>query len=90
MVDENSEDISVLDANSRDFLKRAIADYNSIFGTSYDTSSDKFQNYYKDVGERVKNREIDILFATWFPLPPGGVPQYSCVMIKQALRRTTK
>jgi type I restriction enzyme R subunit len=32
-----------------------------MFGTSYDTSSDKFQNYYKDVSERVKNREIDIL-----------------------------
>ena len=32
-----------------------------MFGTSYDTTSDKFQNYYKDVSQRVKNREIDIL-----------------------------
>ncbi|NMB70466.1 type I restriction endonuclease subunit R [candidate division WWE3 bacterium] len=61
VIDENSEDTSGLDQNSRDFLESAIADYNKMFGTMYDTSSDKFQNYYKDVSERVKNREIDIL-----------------------------
>lgn len=61
MLDENSEDTSMLDSNSRDFLERAINDYNDMFGTSYDTSSDKFQNYYKDVSKRVKNREVDIL-----------------------------
>lgn len=61
MIDENSEDTSGLDVSSRDFLESAIADYNAMFGTSYDTSSDKFQNYYKDVSERVKNREIDLL-----------------------------
>jgi type I restriction enzyme R subunit len=61
MVDENSEDTSGLDVSSRDFLDGAITDYNAMFGTSYDTSSDKFQNYYKDVSLRVKNREIDIL-----------------------------
>lgn len=61
MIDENSEDTSGLDASSREFLESAIADYNEMFGTSYDTSSDKFQNYYKDVSERVKSREVDIL-----------------------------
>ncbi|MFA5634041.1 MAG: type I restriction endonuclease subunit R [Candidatus Dojkabacteria bacterium] len=61
MVDEDSEDTSGLDRSSRDFLESAISDYNSMFGTSYDTSSDKFQNYYKDVSKRVKDREIDIL-----------------------------
>ncbi|MEM0473657.1 MAG: type I restriction endonuclease subunit R, partial [Candidatus Aenigmatarchaeota archaeon] len=61
MIDENSEDTSGLDKSSRDFLEDAINDYNQIFGTSYDTSSEKFQNYYKNVSERVKNREIDIL-----------------------------
>ena len=61
LVDENSEDTSGLDLSSRDFLENAITDYNVMFGTSYDTSSDKFQNYYKDVSQRVKDREIDIL-----------------------------
>ncbi|NCU28352.1 MAG: type I restriction endonuclease subunit R [Candidatus Moranbacteria bacterium] len=61
MIDENSEDTSGLDVSSRDFLESAISDYNAMFGTSYDTSSDKFQNYYKDVSQRVKDREIDVL-----------------------------
>ncbi len=61
LIDENSEDTSGLDMSSRDFLENAIKDYNGMFGTSWDTSSDKFQSYYKDVSERVKNREIDIL-----------------------------
>ena len=61
LIDENSEDTSGLDASSRDFLENAIVDYNKMFGTSYDTSADKFQNYYKDVSQRVKDREIDIL-----------------------------
>jgi type I restriction enzyme R subunit len=59
--DENSENTTRLDAGSRDFLDSAISDYNQMFGTSYDTSADKFQNYYKDLSERVKNREVDIM-----------------------------
>ena len=59
--DENLENTDGLDKNSRDFLEMAINDYNKIFKTNYDTSSDKFQNYYKDVSLRMKNREIDIL-----------------------------
>ena len=59
--DENLEDTSKLDQSSRDFLESAIQDYNKIFKTNYNTSSDKFQNYYKDVSQRVKDREIDLL-----------------------------
>ena len=59
--EENPEDTSALDQSSRDFLEQAIQDYNEMFRTSYDTSSDKFQNYYKDVSLRMKNREIDLL-----------------------------
>jgi len=59
--DENSENTKGLDAISRDFLDSAISDYNQMFSTSYDTSTDKFQNYYKDLSERVKNREVDIM-----------------------------
>ena len=59
--DESLEDTSCLDQTSRDFLESAIQDYNKIFKTNYDTSSDKFQNYYKDVSQRVKDREIDLL-----------------------------
>lgn len=59
--DENSDDTAGLDVVSRDYLENAIKDYNAIFHTDYDTSSDKFQNYYKDVSLRMKNKELDIL-----------------------------
>ena len=59
--DENSDDTTGLDVVSRDYLDSAIKDYNKMFSTDYDTSSDKFQNYYKDVSLRMKNRELDIL-----------------------------
>ena len=61
LVEENSEDTSNLDKSSRDFLESAIEDYNKMFKTNYDTSSDKFQNYYKDVSLRMKNKDIDLL-----------------------------
>ena len=59
--EENSEDTSALDAGSREFLEAAIADYNEMFHTSYSTDGDKFQNYYKDVSLRMKNKELDLL-----------------------------
>ena len=59
--EENSEDTSALDQSSRDFLDAAIADYNKLFHTNYSTDSDKFQNYYKDVSLRMKNKELDLL-----------------------------
>lgn len=60
-LDEEGFDTGGLDTSSRDFLESAISDYNQMFGTSYDTSSDKFQNYYKDLSLRLKNRELDMV-----------------------------
>jgi type I restriction enzyme R subunit len=59
--DEDNETTDRLDAPSREFLEQAIQDYNAMFGTSYDTSADRFQNYYKDLSLRMKNREVDLL-----------------------------
>lgn len=59
--EENPEDTSALDKSSREFLEEAIVDYNRMFNTTYDTTSDKFQNYYKDVSLRMKNKELDLL-----------------------------
>lgn len=59
--EDESFNIAELDDTSRDFLEAVIADYNKAFNTNFDTSSDKFQNYYKDLSERMKNREIDLL-----------------------------
>ena len=59
--EENSDSTADLEASSRDFLEGAIREYNEYFGTNYDTSSQKFPNYYKDVSLRMKNKDIDLL-----------------------------
>lgn len=59
-LDEGFE-TDALDKSSRDFLESAIADYNKDFNVNFDTSSQKFQNYYKDLSLRMKRREVDLL-----------------------------
>ena len=59
--EENPEDTSALDQSSRDFLDAVIRDYNGMFHTNYSTDGNKFQNYYKDVSLRMKNKELDLL-----------------------------
>ena len=54
-------DTETLDRTSRDFLDDAIADYNAQFHTNFSTDGDSFQNYYKDLSQRMKKREIDLL-----------------------------
>jgi type I restriction enzyme R subunit len=61
LLDEEEFETGRLDQSSRDFLENAIEDYNETFGTSYDTSADSFQNYYKDLSLRLKNRDIDLV-----------------------------
>ncbi len=60
-LEEEGFETAQLSGPARDFLDAAIKDYNGMFGTSFDTSSDKFQNYYKDLSLRMKNREIDLV-----------------------------
>ena len=60
ILGEEDFETGALDASSRDFLESAVSDYNTMFGTSFDTSADKFQNYYKDLSLRLRNRELDM------------------------------
>ncbi|WP_412674054.1 type I restriction endonuclease subunit R, EcoR124 family [Corynebacterium belfantii] len=61
ILGEEGFEANALPMDARSHLEEAIADYNAYFGTSYDTSSDKFQNYYKDLSLRMKNREVDVV-----------------------------
>jgi type I restriction enzyme R subunit len=58
---EEQFEASDLDQSSRDFLEDAIRDYNANFATNFDTSAERFQNYYKDLALRLKNREVDLV-----------------------------
>ncbi|MEI0799527.1 type I restriction endonuclease subunit R [Brachyspira intermedia] len=73
-IQEENFEPKNLDEDSREFLESAIKDYNQIFKTNYDTSDEKFENYYKDVSLQMKNNRIDILivvnmFLTGFDAP---------------------
>lgn len=60
-LDEEGFDTGALNMDARSFLEDAIQDYNDMFGTSFDTSADRFQNYYKDLSLKLKQREIDLV-----------------------------
>ncbi len=60
-LEEEGLDTYGLDDSARDFLQDAIQDYNDLFGTSFDTSADRFGNYYKDLSMRLKNRDLDLV-----------------------------
>ncbi|WP_150462250.1 type I restriction endonuclease subunit R [Nesterenkonia ebinurensis] len=57
---EEGFDPNELDGDSRGFLEDAIQDYNDMFSTSWDTSAEGFQGYYKDLSAKLKNRELDM------------------------------
>lgn len=61
LLGEEAFETEGMSRDDRRFLEDAIQDYNAMFGTSYDTTSDKFQNYYKDLSLRLKNRELDMV-----------------------------
>ena len=61
VLPEEDFDTSGLDASSREFLDAAMADYNAMFATNFDTSGEKFGGYHKDVSRRLEGRELDLL-----------------------------
>lgn len=61
ILSDESFDTENLDVSSREFLDAAIADYNKTFKTNFDSSSKGFQDYYKDLSDKVKKREVDLL-----------------------------
>jgi type I restriction enzyme R subunit len=86
IFDENNESAEKLDKSSRDFLEDAIKDYNDAFGTSYDTSSEKFQNYYKDLSLRVKNKEVDLLIVVNMFLTGFDATTLNTIWVDKKLR----
>ncbi len=85
-LEEEGFETSALDSSSRDFLDAAIKDYNTAFGTSYDTSDDKFQNYYKDLSLRTKNREIDLVIVVNMFLTGFDATTLNTLFVDKGLR----
>lgn len=87
LLPDEDFDIGNLDKNSRDFLDSAISDYNVAFNTNFDTSSDKFQNYYKDLSLRVKNREVDLLIVVNMFLTGFDATTLNTIWVDKNLRQ---
>lgn len=85
-LDEEGFETAALDGSSRDFLEDAILDYNEHFGTSYDTSDEKFQNYYKDLSLRIKNREIDLVIVVNMFLTGFDATTLNTLFVDKSLR----
>ena len=84
--EENPEDTSGLDVSQREFLEGAIQDYNAVFSTNYDASGEKFQNYYRDVSFRMKNRELDLLIVVSMFLTGFDAPALNTLWVDKNLR----
>ncbi len=86
VLDEEEFETDGLSGDARSFLEDAIQDYNGIFNTSFDTSSDKFQNYYKDLSLRLKNREIDLVIVVNMFLTGFDATTLSTLWVDKNLR----
>ncbi|MDO4497350.1 MAG: type I restriction endonuclease subunit R [Bacteroidales bacterium] len=85
-IEEDPEAVVQLDPTSKEFLEGAIRDYNAQFGTSYDTSGDKFQNYYKDISLRMKNKQIDLLIVVGMFLTGFDAKTLNTLWVDKQLR----
>jgi type I restriction enzyme R subunit len=85
IVDETFEP-SAMDQSAKEFLSKAINDYNAMFKTSYGVESKEFQNYYRDLAKRVKSKEIDLLIVVGMFLTGFDAPTLNTLFVDKNLR----
>ncbi len=83
--DENFEP-SALDLSAKEFLTKAINDYNIMFGTSYGVDNREFQNYYRDLSKRVKDKEVDLVIVVGMFLTGFDAPTLNTLFVDKNLR----
>ena len=85
IVDESFE-VEAMNSSAKEFLKSAIDDYNSYFATNYDVDAKSFQNYYRDLAKRVKNKEVDLLIVVGMFLTGFDAPTLNTLFVDKNLR----
>jgi type I restriction enzyme R subunit len=85
IVDETFEP-SAMDSSAKEFLAKAINDYNAMFKTSYGVDSNEFQNYYRDLAKRVKSKEIDLIIVVGMFLTGFDAPTLNTLFVDKNLR----
>lgn len=85
-ISEESFDVSAMDSSAKEFLEKVIDDYNGYFKTNFSTNGNEFQNYYKDLSLRVKNKEVDLLIVVGMFLTGFDVPTLNTLFVDKNLR----
>ena len=85
IIDESFE-VEAMNSSAKEFLKSAIDDYNGYFATNYDVDAKSFQNYYRDLAKRVKNKEVDLLIVVGMFLTGFDAPTLNTLFVDKNLR----
>lgn len=85
IADETFEP-SAMDSSGKEFLTKAINDYNAMFKTSYGVDSKEFQNYYRDLAKRVKSKEVDLIIVVGMFLTGFDAPTLNTLFVDKNLR----
>ncbi len=85
-IQDESFEVSAMDSSAKEFLAMAIDDYNAMFKTNYNVSGSEFQNYYRDLAKRVKNREIDLLIVVGMFLTGFDAPTLNTLFVDKNLK----
>jgi len=85
IVDETFEP-TAMDSSAKEFLTFAINDYNEMFKTNYGVESKEFQNYYRDLANRVRKQEIDLLIVVGMFLTGFDAPSLNTLFVDKNLR----
>lgn len=85
IIDESFE-VEAMNSSAKEFLKSAIDDYNGYFATNYDVDGKSFQNYYRDLAKRVKNKEVDLLIVVGMFLTGFDAPTLNTLFVDKNLR----
>lgn len=85
-IADESFEVEAMNSTAKEFLKSAIDDYNNYFATNYDVDGKSFQNYYRDLAKRVKNKEVDLLIVVGMFLTGFDAPMLNTLFVDKNLR----
>ena len=85
-ITDESFEVEAMNSTAKEFLKSAIDDYNNYFATNYDVDGKFFQNYYRDLAKRVKNKEVDLLIVVGMFLTGFDAPTLNTLFVDKNLR----
>lgn len=85
-IREENFEPTAMDSSAKEFLTKAIYDYNALFKTSFGVDSKEFQNYYRNLAERVKNQEVDLLIVVGMFLTGFDAPTLNTLFVDKNLR----